>query len=101
MVTFPLPIIPPCMEIDPQANHHGFIPYFSSDLAGRSHVNLPKKEEPGAITRLNQLWTKGSVCKLVINRRIRCQRHHQCLDYLHVLVLRCRNTKELIEQRNK
>ena len=56
--------------------------------------------EPGANTRLNMLWTQGHEHKLVISRSIRCQEHHQCL-YFHVLVLRSRNAKELIEQRSK
>ena len=96
-----MPTILPCLEHGLQANHHGLIPYFSCELAAVSHINLPKKEEPGVITRLNRLWTQGHVHKLVITRNIRCQGHHQRLDYLCVLGLRCRNSKELLEQRNK
>ena len=86
------------LGIDPQVNHHDLIPCFSCELAGMSHVSLPKMGEPGAITRLNMLWTQGLIHKLVIRRSIRCQGHHQRSDYLHVLVLRSRNAKELIEQ---
>ena len=101
MATLPLPTMFPCLECGLQLNHHGHIPYFSCELAAMSHINLPNKEEPGAITRLNHLLTQGRVHKLVIIRSIRCQGHHQWLDFLHVLVLRCRNSKELIEQRKK
>ena len=100
MSTLPLPTILPCLEHGLQVNHHGLIPYFSYELTAMSHIDLPKKEEPGAITRLTRFWTQGHVHKLVFTRSIRCQDHHQCLDYLHVLVLRHRNSKELIEQRN-
>ena len=101
MATLPLTTILPCLERGLQLNYWGLIPYFSCELAAVSNINLPKKEEPGTITRLNQLWTQERVHKLLITRSIRCQGHHQCLDYLHVLVLRCRNPKELIEQRKK
>ena len=101
MVTLPLPTILPYLELGLQANHQGLIPYFSCELAAMSHINAPKKAEPGAITRLNRLWIQGHVYKLVITRSIRCQRHHQCLDNLHVIVLKCRKSKEQLEQRNK
>ena len=101
MATLPLPTILPCLDRGLQVKHHGLIAYCRCGLAAMSHINLPKKEEPGAITRLSQLRAQGRVHKLVITRSIRCQRHHQCLDCLHVLVLRHRNSKELIEQRNK
>ena len=101
MATFPLPTCLPCLELGLQVCHHDLIPYFSCELPAMRHYSLPKKGEPGSITRLNRLWTQGRVHKLVITRSIRCQGHHQCLDYLHVLVLRHRNSKELIEQRNK
>ena len=79
MATLPLPIFLPCLELGLQVNHHDLIPCFSCELASMSHVSLPKKGEPGAIMRLNMLWTQGCVHKLVITRSIRCQGHHQCL----------------------
>ena len=99
MATLPLTTFLPCLELGLQVNHHDLIPCLSCELAAMSHVSLPKKGETGAIMRLNMLWTQGSVHKLVITRSIRCQDHHQCL-YFHVLVLRSRNAKELLEQRN-
>ena len=93
-----MPTFLPCFELGLQVNHHDIIPCFSCELAAMRHVSLPKKWEPGTITWLNMLWTQGSVYKLVITRSIRWQEHHQCL-YFHVLVLRSRNARELIEQK--
>ena len=101
MATIPLPIFLPCLELGLHVNHHDLIPYFTCESAAMSHVSLPKKGEPGAITRLNMLWTQGHVHKLVITWSIRCWGTTNASDYLHVLVLRSRNAKELIEQRNK
>ena len=101
MASLPLPTILPCLERGLQLNHHGLIQYFSSELAAMSHINLPKKEEPAAITKLNQLLLQGRVYTLVITRNIRFLGHHHCLAYLNVLVLRARKSKELIEQRKK
>ena len=61
------------------ATLHDLIPCFSCELASMSHVSLPKKGEPGAIMRLNMLWTQGHLHKLVITRSITCQGHHLCL----------------------
>ena len=93
MASLPLPTILPCLESVLQLNHHGLIQYFSCELATMSHITLPKKEEPGVITRLNPLWIQGRVHTLVITRCLRCQGHHQCHAYLNVLVLRPRNSK--------
>ena len=83
------------MELGIQVNHD-LIPCFSCELAAMSHVSLPKKGGPGAITRLNMFWTNwlspgASGARGTTNAS----------DYLHVLVLRSRKAKELIEQRNK
>ena len=101
MVTLPLLIFLPSLEFGLQVNHHDLIPCFRCELAAMRYVSLPKKGEPGAVTRLNMLWTQKRVQKLVITRSITCQGTTNAFDYLHVLVLRSRNTKELIEQRNK
>ena len=89
MATFPLPTFLPCLELGLQVNHHDLIPCFSCELAAMRHISLPKKREPGAITRPNMLWTQGSVQKLVITKSIRYQEHHQWL-YFHVLFLKRR-----------
>ena len=101
MASLSLPTFLPCLKLGLQVNHHDFIQCFSCELPAMRHVSLPKKGEPGAIKRLNRLWSQGHLHKLVIIRSIRFQGYHQCLDYLHVLVFRHRNCKELIEQRNK
>ena len=93
MATLPLPTFLSCLELGLQVNHHDLIPCFSCELAEMSHVSLPKKGEPGAITRLNMFWTiwlspGASGTRGTTNAS----------DYLHVLVLRSRNAKELIEQ---
>ena len=79
MAAIPSPIFLPCLDLGLQVNHHDLILCFSCELAAMSHVSLHKKGEPGAIMRLNMLWTQGSVHKLVIPRSIRCKVYHQCL----------------------
>ena len=83
MATLPLPIYLACLELGLQVNHHDLIPCFSCELAEMSHVNLPKKGEPGAIMRLNMFWTiwlspGASGARGTTN----------VSNYLHVLVLR-------------
>ena len=77
-------------------SHHDLIPCFTCELAAMRHISLPKKGEPGAITRLNMFWT------LKLSPGTSGARGTtNASDYLHVLVLRSRNAKERIEQRNK
>ena len=96
MPTLPLPIFLACLELGLQVNHHDLIPCFSCELAAMRHINLPKKGEPGAIMKLNMFWT----IKLSPGTS-GARGTTNASDYLHVLVLRSRNAKERIEQRNK
>ena len=96
MATLPLPIFLACLELGIKVNHHNLISCFTSELGAMRHISLPKKGEPGAITRQNMFWTiwlspGASGTRGTTNAS----------DYLHVLVLRSRNAKALIEQRNK
>ena len=66
-----------------------------------SLVSLPKKGEPGAITRLNMLWFRDIYTHWLSPGASGARGPTNASDYLHVLVLRNRNAKELIDQRNK
>ena len=96
MATLPLPTFLACLELGLQVNHHDLIPRFSCELAAMRHISLPKKGEPGAIMKLNMFWT----IKLSPGTS-GARGTTNASDYLHVLVLRSRNAKEPIEQRNK
>ena len=101
MATLPLPVFLPCLELDPQANHHDLIPCLNCELAAMSHVSLPKKGEPGVITRLNMLGIRDLTTNWLSPGASGARGPTNASDYLHVLVLRNRNAKELIDQRNK
>ena len=66
-----------------------------------SHVSLPKKGETGALTRLNMLCFRDIYTNWLSPGASGARGSTNASDYLHVLVLRSRNAKELIEQRNK
>ena len=89
------------MELGLQVNHHDLIPSFTCELAAMRHVSLPKKGEPGAITRLHMLWFRDIYTNWLSPGASGARGPTNASDYLHVLVLRSRNAKELIEQRNK
>ena len=65
------------------------------------HVSLPKKGEPGAITRLNMLWFGDIYTNWLSPGATGARGSTNASDYLHVLVFRSRNAKEQIERRNK